>query len=64
MTLQEIIREIPYLSVRERKILLKLIAESLGDPNGKYDLPDIDDAGAQAGEETEPQEYINHPDDD
>lgn len=58
MSFQEMIRAIPYLSIRERKVLLKLIVDSLSDEKHKYDLPNFDSLDDEAGD-TEPQEYIN-----
>jgi hypothetical protein len=59
MTLQDIMREVQQLSDEERKQLLTMLIDSLGESQKVYDLIDFAGVGVHLADETDPQEHIN-----
>jgi hypothetical protein len=61
MTIQEIIQEIPSLSIAERKQLIHVLVDSLGEPVVKKqrDILEFAGIGAELYDGTDAQEYVN-----
>ncbi len=61
MTLQEIITEIPTLTIQERKQLLSVIENSFKEeiPVKKHSIMELEGLGAELWEGIDAQEYVN-----
>ena len=61
MTIQEILQEIPSLSLEERKQLIHALVDSLGETVAAkpYSILELEGLGAEIWEGMDAQEYIN-----
>lgn len=63
MTLQEIVQEFRSLSMPERKQLIKLLVDSLTDPQSEppktHSVLEFEGIAAHLADEIDPQEYVN-----
>lgn len=59
MTYEEIVREIHFLTLDQRKQLIRVLADSLTEPERTYDLLEFEGVGAHLADGTDAQEYVN-----
>jgi hypothetical protein len=61
MTFQDMVKEIPALSVEERKQLIHLLVESLtpADDTSQPSILELEGLGAEIWDDVDAQEYIN-----